>query len=215
MNAATHEPARRSMAHRIDETLKVVLDYVLAALGILVLSPAFIALAILVKRDSPGPVIYRRRVVGRGGRLFDAFKFRTMAADADAQLAQHPEWAIENRGGRKLQDDPRLTRFGRRLRKTSLNELPQLFNVLLGQMSLVGPRMITLAELEGHDEWREAYIRVRPGITGPWQVSGREDLPLEERIRLDVRYVERRNILMDIGLIFRTIPAVLRGKGAY
>ncbi|MBM3333586.1 sugar transferase, partial [Candidatus Sumerlaeota bacterium] len=165
--------------------------------------------------DSRGPIFYRRRVLGRGGRPFDAFKFRTMVADADAMLAQHPEWAMEHTQGRKLRDDPRLTRVGRWLRKSSLNELPQIVNIVMGQMSLVGPRIVTEAEVVGHDRWREALAQVKPGLTGLWQVSGRDDLTLDERIRLDIYYVERRNILMDLAILLKTIPVVLRGRGAY
>ena len=195
--------------------MKTALDYGLGLLALILTSPLLLLIAIAVKIDSWGPVFYRRRVVGRGGRLFDAFKFRTMRADADEWLVRHPEWAVENRGGRKLRDDPRVTRVGRWLRRSSLNELPQLLNVLAGQISLVGPRMVTPPELEGHDEWRRALICVKPGLTGLWQVSGRDDLPLEERIRLDIHYVEHRSFAMDIRILLKTIPAVLRGRGAY
>jgi len=203
------------MREIFDVLLKNLMDYALCAIALLVLSPMLAIIALAIKLDSRGPVFYRRRVVGRGGRAFDAFKFRTMVAEADAMLAEHPEWAMERSRGRKLPDDPRLTRLGRRLRKYSLNELPQLFNVLLGQMSLVGPRMVTPAELAGHDRWRDALVRVKPGLTGLWQVGGRSDLDLDERIRLDIFYVERRSILMDFRILLQTIPVVLRGKGAY
>jgi lipopolysaccharide/colanic/teichoic acid biosynthesis glycosyltransferase len=202
-------------AGTLDCALKALMDYGLSALAIVLALPLFAVVAVAIKLDSRGPVIYRRRVVGRGGRPFDAFKFRTMAAEGDALLAQHPEWAVENRGGRKLRDDPRVTRVGRLLRRLSLNELPQLVNILRGEMSLVGPRMATPAELVGHGEWREALVRVKPGLTGPWQISGRDDLPLEERIRLDRLYVARRNILMDFRILAKTVFAVVRGKGAY
>lgn len=215
MIAVTKNGTNRSSVGKIDDLLKGLLDYVLAIVVVVVASPLFLAIAIAVRLTSRGPVIYRRRVVGRGGQEFDAYKFRTMVADADEILKTNPELAIENRGGRKCVDDPRLTPFGRRLRRTSLNELPQLFNVLKGQMSIVGPRMVTPLELEGHEEWRDAIVRVKPGITGLWQVSGREDLPLEERIHLDRHYVDHRNIFMDIRILLRTIPAVLFGKGAY
>ncbi|MCX8035693.1 MAG: sugar transferase [Candidatus Sumerlaeia bacterium] len=201
-------------ASRLDTAAKCLMDYLLGAALLLAALPLFFLVAVAIKLDSRGPVFYRRRVVGRGGREFDAFKFRTMRADADAMLAAHPEWAMENTGGRKRADDPRVTRLGRWLRRTSLNELPQLFNVLLGQMSLVGPRMATAAELAGHDAWREVFDRVKPGLTGLWQVSGRNDLPLDERIRLDREYVAHRNIVLDVRILFQTIPAVLRARGA-
>ncbi len=201
-------------ASRLDAAAKCLMDYLVGGSLLLASLPSFLLLAIAIKLDSRGPVFYRRRVVGRGGREFDAFKFRTMRADADAMLADHPEWAMEHTEGHKADDDPRVTRLGRRLRRTSLNELPQLINVLLGQMSLVGPRMVTAAELAGRDAWRDALVRVKPGLTGLWQVSGRDDLSLDERIRLDREYVERRNILLDIRILLQTIPAVLRARGA-
>jgi lipopolysaccharide/colanic/teichoic acid biosynthesis glycosyltransferase len=194
---------------------KAVMDFGLSGLLFILSTPLFLLIAVAIKLDSRGPVFYRRRVVGRGGRTFDAFKFRTMVANADAMLARHPEWDEALRRGEKLRDDPRVTRFGHLLRRTSLNELPQLANVLLGQMSLVGPRMVTPPELEGHDDWREVFDRVKPGLTGLWQVRGRADLPLEERIRLDRDYVDTHNILVDIRILLKTIIVVLRGKGAY
>jgi len=199
----------------LNDVLKNAIDYIVAVAALLLAAPLFAIIGLAIKLDSSGPVFYRRRVLGRGGRTFDAFKFRTMVAEADAILAQHPEWAMEQSRGHKIPDDPRLTRVGRRLRKYSLNELPQLFNVLLGQMSLVGPRMVTPAEVENYSHWRDVLIRVKPGLTGLWQIGGRSDLPLEERIRLDTEYVEHRNILMDIRILLKTIPAVLRGTGAY
>jgi len=206
--------ARRAV-RALDLALKQAMDYTLGFLALVALSPLMAAIAVAIRIETPGPVFYRRRVIGRGGHLFDALKFRTMYADADEALARHPEWAVEHRRGRKLRDDPRVTPLGRRLRRFSLNELPQLFNVLRGQMSLVGPRMVTPPEVEGREDWRRALVRVKPGITGLWQVSGRDDLLLEERIRLDLYYVEHRNILMDIRILLKTIPAVLSGKGAY
>jgi len=211
----TEEGEKRRARRAVDGALKVAMDYGLALMKLALASPLFAIVALAIKLDSTGPVFYRRRVLGRGGGTFDAFKFRTMVADADAMLAQHPEWDEALRQGQKLRNDPRVTRVGRWLRRFSINELPQLFNVLLGQMSLVGPRIVTPAELEGHDHWRDALARVKPGMTGLWQVSGRSDLSLDERIRLDIYYVEHRSILMDIGILLRTIPVVLRGKGAY
>lgn len=207
--------SRSRPATRFDRAAKGVMDYGFGLLTLVLASPVFVLIALAIKLESRGPVFYRRRVIGRGGRLFDAFKFRTMRADADAMLAKHPEWAIETRGGKKLRDDPRVTRLGRLLRRWSLNELPQLLNIVRGQMSWVGPRIITPPEIEGREEWRAALVCVKPGLTGLWQVSGREELPLEERIRLDIHYVEHHNILMDIRILLATIPAVVRGKGAY
>jgi lipopolysaccharide/colanic/teichoic acid biosynthesis glycosyltransferase len=213
--ATRDKPAQAKAVTALDAAMKVAMDYSLAFLAACFGAPVFLLAAVAIKLDSRGPVFYRRRVVGRGGRTFDAFKFRTMTADADDWLAQHPEWAMERTAGRKMADDPRVTRVGRWLRRMSLNELPQLFNILRGQMSLVGPRMVTLPELEGRDDWRDALVRVKPGLTGLWQVRGRNDCPRDERICLDTHYVAHRNILMDMGILLRTIPAVLSGKGAY
>jgi len=198
-----------------DRALKSLMDYLFTIVALVFTSPLFAMIALAIKMDSRGPVFYCRRVLGRRGRTFDAFKFRTMTAEADQMLADHPEWAMERTEGRKNPDDPRLTRVGRWLRRHSLNELPQLLNVLMGQMSLVGPRMVTPAEVEGRDHWREVLIRVKPGLTGLWQISGRDDLSHKERIRLDTHYVEHRNILMDIRILLKTIPAVFRARGAY
>jgi exopolysaccharide biosynthesis polyprenyl glycosylphosphotransferase len=199
----------------VDAVLKTVLDYGLTILALILLAPVFLIIALLVKLDSPGPVIYRRRVVGTGGREFDAFKFRTMRVDADAYLEKHPELAEEFRRTGKIKNDPRITRLGRFLRTTSLDELPQLFNVLLGQMSLVGPRMISPPELDKFGKWRHNLLTVKPGLTGLWQVSGRSDLSYEDRVRLDMHYIRNYTIWLDIRLLFNTVGVVLRKRGAY
>lgn len=198
-----------------DAVLKTALDYGLTILALILLAPVFLVIALLIKLDSPGPVIYRRRVVGTGGREFDAFKFRTMRVDADAYLEKHPELAEEFRRTGKIKNDPRITRLGRFLRTTSLDELPQLFNVLLGQMSLVGPRMISPPELDKFGKWRHNLLTVKPGLTGLWQVSGRSDLSYEDRVRLDMHYIRNYTIWLDIRLLFNTIGVVLHKKGAY
>ncbi len=200
----------------LDAFLKKLLDYVLTVVGLILLSPLLLAIAILIKLTSPGPAIYRRRVLGTGGRTFDAFKFRTMREDGDAYLQKHhPALAEELKGTGKLKDDPRVTPLGRFLRKYSLDELPQLCNVLLGQMSLVGPRMIAPPELEKFGRWKYNLLTVKPGLTGLWQVSGRSDLSYEERVRLDMYYVRNYTNWLDLHLLFSTIGVVLRGRGAY
>lgn len=193
--------------------LKTMLDYALAAGALLVLSPLFLLIAIMIKREDGGPVIYRRRVVGIGRQPFDAFKFRTMYIDGDARLTPEQREELEREG--KLKDDPRVTKVGALLRKYSIDELPQLVNVLLGQMSLIGPRMITAAELEKFGKWQYNLATVKPGLTGLWQVSGRSDLTYEERVRLDMHYIRNHTIWLDLHILFRTIPAVLLGRGAY
>jgi lipopolysaccharide/colanic/teichoic acid biosynthesis glycosyltransferase len=192
------------------------MEYVLAAVGLCVLAPVLLVIACLVKLDSPGPVIYRRRVLGVGGRQFDALKFRTMHVGGDGMLAGSPELLEELRKRHKLKDDPRVTRVGRWLRKYSLDELPQLLNVLSGHMGLVGPRMITPAELDNYGQQKLNLLTVKPGITGLWQVSGRSDVSYEERVRLDLYYIRNYSIWLDLQILFVQTPtAVLQGRGAY
>jgi len=199
----------------IDAVLKTVLDYGGALTGIILFSPLLLLIALLVRLDSPGPIIYRRRVVGLGGKEFDAYKFRTMVPDADAYLESHPELKEEWERTGKIQDDPRVTRLGHFLRRYSLDELPQLLNILKGEMSLVGPRMITPAELRHFGRWRHNLLTVKPGITGLWQTSGRADLSYEERVRLDMHYIRNYTIWLDLKLLVSTALAVVKGEGAY
>jgi exopolysaccharide biosynthesis polyprenyl glycosylphosphotransferase len=199
----------------IDAFLKSALDYVGAAIGLILLLPFLLLIALLVKLDSPGPALHRRRVLGVGGQAFEAFKFRTMRVDADEYLKQHPELAAELECNGKLKDDPRVTRLGKFLRKASIDELPQLINVLKGQMSLVGPRMISSLEWVKFGKWRHNLLTVKPGITGLWQVSGRSELSYEDRVRLDMHYIRNYTIWLDMHVVFNTFGAVLRGSGAY
>jgi exopolysaccharide biosynthesis polyprenyl glycosylphosphotransferase len=192
---------------------KNLIDRVGAGLGLLLLSPLFALVALLIHLDSPGPIIYRRRVVGASNRTFDAFKFRTMRVDGEALLT--PELKAELRETGKLKDDPRITPLGRFLRRTSIDELPQLVNVFLGQMSLVGPRMITVDELHHFGRWRHNLVTVRPGLTGLWQISGRSNLGYEDRVRLDMHYIRNYSIWLDLYIIFRTITVVITGQGAF
>lgn len=192
---------------------KALIDRGGALVGLIVLSPLLALVALLVRLDSPGPVIYRRRVVGAGNRTFDAFKFRTMRVDGDALLT--PELRRELSESGKLQEDPRITPLGRFLRRTSIDELPQLVNVLLGQMSLVGPRMITTDELRHFGRWRHNLVTVRPGLTGLWQISGRSNLGYDERVRLDMHYIRNYSIWLDLYIIYRTIAVVISGQGAF
>jgi len=199
----------------VDSALKVLLDYSLTIFGTILISPILLALAVAVKLDSPGPLIHKRRVMGVNGKQFDAFKFRTMYVNGDEILAKHPELQAELAKNHKLKEDPRVTRVGKYLRKFSLDELPQIFNVLRAEMSLVGPRMISPEEIEMYDRWDMNLLTVRPGITGLWQVSGRSDISYAERVRLDMYYIRNWSIWQDLQLLLQTIPAVLKGKGAY
>jgi lipopolysaccharide/colanic/teichoic acid biosynthesis glycosyltransferase len=198
-----------------DQTLKAVMDLSLTAIGLALISPLLLILAVIVKLDSPGPALYRRRVMGRGGAQFDAFKFRTMLVNGDEILSAHPELRAEWEREQKLKDDPRVTRCGQWMRKLSLDELPQLFNVLGGQMSLVGPRMIAPVELARYGDDATELLTVKPGITGLWQVSGRSDLGYADRARLDMEYVRTRSFWLDLKLLLLTLPTVLMKKGAY
>jgi lipopolysaccharide/colanic/teichoic acid biosynthesis glycosyltransferase len=195
---------------------KTILEYSIALAGLLLLSPLLLLIAVLIKVDSPGPVLFRRRVLGVSGRKFDAFKFRTMHVNGGDLLRDRPELEAQLLSNHKLKEDPRITRVGRWLRKYSLDELPQLFNVVLGQMGLVGPRMITAQEAEKYGRHRLDLLTVKPGITGLWQVSGRSDLSYDERVRLDMYYIRNYSVWLDMQILFvQTIPAVIQGRGAY
>lgn len=199
----------------LDSLLKLLLDYCLTLPGLLASLPLLGLIALAIRLDSPGPVIYRRRVMGLNGRQFDAFKFRTMHVDGDRILEQHPALKEELARTHKLKADPRVTRVGRLLRKYSLDELPQLFNVLRAEMSLVGPRMIAPPEMAQYNQWGLNLLTVRPGLTGLWQVSGRSDVSYDERVRLDMYYIRNWAIWLDLQILFQTLPAVLRSRGAY
>lgn len=196
--------------------VKSIFEYTVALLLVIALSPLLAALAAAIWLTSPGPVIHKRRVLGVSGREFSAFKFRTMYIDGDEILAGRPDLQEELRTNHKLKDDPRITAVGGWMRRYSLDELPQLFNVLLGQMGLVGPRMISPAEAEKYGRHKLNLLTVKPGITGLWQVSGRSSLSYDERIQLDMLYIRNYSILLDAQILFvQTLPAVLSARGAY
>lgn len=198
-----------------DSVVKTVLDYVLAIISLIVLSPLLVLVALLVKMSSPGPVLYKRQVMGLNGKRFNVFKFRTMFLNGDEILEGHPELKEEFARTRKLKNDPRITRVGAFLRKYSLDELPQLFNVLKRDMSLVGPRMIPEVEISMYKQFDMNLLTVLPGITGLWQVSGRSDISYDERVRLDMYYIRNWSIWLDLQILFQTVPTVLTGRGAY
>jgi len=208
--------ASRPSWHRVS---KRGLDIALSATMLLVLSPLMLTLTLLVCLDG-GKALFGHTRVGRGGRAFQCLKFRSMVPDAEKALARlladDPVAARMWRTSRKLPKDPRVTRLGGFLRATSLDELPQLINVLRGEMSLVGPRPVLQAELtEEYGASSGAYLSVRPGITGLWQVSGRSDTTYAERVALDVQYVQKLSIWQDLAILARTLPAVLARRGAY
>ena len=195
--------------------VKVILDYGLTLPLVLLTSPLMLLIALLIRLESKGPIIFPRRVMGLNGSEFDAYKFRTMHTNGDEIMAEHPDLKARLEKNHKLKEDPRITRFGRLLRKSSLDELPQLINVLMGQMSLVGPRMISPPEMVNYDKWGINLLTVRPGITGLWQVSGRSDLSYQDRVRLDMQYIRNWTIWTDLYILIQTLPAVIRGRGAY
>jgi lipopolysaccharide/colanic/teichoic acid biosynthesis glycosyltransferase len=202
-----------------DAWLKTALDYGLVILASPFLLAFCLIMAVLIKLDSPGPVFHRRRVLGIGGRSFHAYKFRTMVVNADEVLASllaadsnlRTEFELQH----KLTQDPRVTRLGRLIRRLSVDELPQLLNVLLGQMSLVGPRMISQDEIDRYGHWWMNLLTVKPGITGPWQVKGRSELPYDERVRLSMNYIRNYTIWSDLQILYQTVGAVLSGRGAF
>ena len=198
---------------------KRALDIIGAGVGLVLLAPFFLIVALLVRADG-GPAFFAHQRVGRGGKLFGCLKFRSMVIDSQARLeallASDPAARAEWEATRKLKNDPRITRIGRFLRSTSLDELPQLINVLLGEMSLVGPRPVQEAEIDRYYGASAAhYMAVRPGITGLWQVSGRSETSYESRVALDVSYVSRPSLLADISILLRTPVAVLSRRGAH
>ncbi|MFZ5850095.1 MAG: sugar transferase [Actinomycetota bacterium] len=199
--------------HRL---VKAAVDRVVAAAALALLAPVLAGIALLIRWDSPGPVLFRQQRVGRDGRLFTMLKFRTMVIDAEARRGELAHLNERSEGLLfKIRQDPRITRVGRLLRRFSLDELPQLVNVLAGAMSLVGPRPPLPEEAARYDEQVRRRLRVKPGLTGAWQVSGRSDLPWDEAVRLDVGYVENWSLGMDAEILLRTGSAVVRGTGAY
>lgn len=198
-----------------EQAMKNLFDIVVAVPLLILNLPLMGAIAIAIKLDSPGPVIYRRRVMGLNGSEFEGFKFRTMDIRGDEILDANPSLKQELETTHKLKNDPRVTKAGRFLRKYSLDELPQLFNVLMRQMSIVGPRMIAPHELAMYEKWDLNLLTVRPGITGLWQVSGRSDVSYAERVQLDMRYIRNWSIWLEIQILMQTVMVVIRGKGAY
>lgn len=195
------------------------LDIIIAFGALLILSPFMLMLAALLWLLDGGSPIYRHPRIGFNGKVFNCLKFRTMCVNGDEVLANHlrndpsaaAEWAIT----RKLKEDPRVTRLGRQLRENSVDELPQVFNVIRGEMSCVGPRPITADELAHYNSRIELYLKTRPGLTGAWQVSGRNDTSYEERVLLDSNYVLRWSLRMDLHILIRTLPAIISRRGSY
>jgi lipopolysaccharide/colanic/teichoic acid biosynthesis glycosyltransferase len=193
---------------------KRVLDIVGSGCLILMLAPLFLFVGLLIAITDGTPMIYRRRVVGPAGS-FDAYKFRTMVRDADAKLRLDSEMLRAYQEQFKLRSDPRITPIGKWLRKYSVDELPQLFNVLGGQMSLVGPRMITAPELAKYGAYQDLLLSVKPGLTGYWQIEGRQEVSYSERVYMDVHYITNWSLTLDVMILLKTPGRVIFGRGAY
>lgn len=198
-----------------DRALKFILDYLLTIPILIFIFPLLLFIGLLIKLDSPGPIIHRRRVMGKNGREFYAYKYRTMHTNGDEILNNHPKLKEELEQNHKLKDDPRITFVGKFLRQYSLDELPQLLNVLKREMSVVGPRMITHSEMKMYKNWGTNLLTVNPGLTGLWQVSGRSNTSYEERVRLDMEYIRTWTIWSDLYILWLTVPAVIKKDGAY
>lgn len=194
---------------------KRALDLGVATAGLLLLLPLLPLLAALIRLDSRGPIFFVQKRVGRGGRLFSCFKFRSMVNNAEGMKTALADLNEATGPAFKIRDDPRITEIGAFLRRSSLDEMPQLFNVLLGQMSVVGPRPQIPAEVELYEPWHRQRLAVKPGITCLWQISGRSHIGFDEWMRLDVEYIRRRSMKLDLWILFQTLPAVMARKGAY
>lgn len=190
------------------------MDCICALLGLLLLAPLFLVIALRIKLHDGGPVLHYREIVGRGGKHFFALKFRTMICDADDYLLRHPDLLELYQKNMKLARDPRVTAVGHFLRKSSLDELPQLVNVLLGQMSLVGPRIIHPSELPRYGVYAHKRLSVRPGITGLWQVCGRQHVSYDERIVLDMQYIDQRSLWLDLCILLKTCKVLIIHTGS-
>jgi exopolysaccharide biosynthesis polyprenyl glycosylphosphotransferase len=194
---------------------KRLLDVALALLGLVLLLPLLPAIIALIKLDSPGPILFRQKRVGQGGRLFTCYKFRSMVPDAESLKAELVKMNEATGPAFKIRNDPRITAIGHFLRRSSLDEVPQLFNVLSGEMSMVGPRPQIPTEVALYEPWHRGRLAVTPGITCLWQISGRSHVGFDEWMRLDLEYVRRRSLALDLRILLGTLPAVIARKGAY
>ncbi len=195
--------------------IKRAMDIGVSSVGLILLFPLFLLIAVMIKLDSPGPVFFRQIRVGKNERLFSCFKFRSMYHGADEEKKKLLDQNEATGPWFKMREDPRVTKAGRFLRRFSLDELPQLFNVLMGHMSLVGPRPALPSEVQRYQSWHKRRLEVAPGLTGLWQVSGRSELTFDEQVLLDLYYIENWSPLLDLQILLRTVPKVLIGEGAY
>ncbi len=204
--------------NKLDAFAKMLFDYTLTAVGTLAISPLLLYIAYRIKQDSPGDAIYDGERIGKDGKLFKCYKFRSMYTNGDEILEKYlkdnPDKKVEWETYHKLEDDPRVTPIGNFIRRTSIDELPQIFNVLKGEMSLIGPRPYLPREQEEMAGYYKDIIKVKPGISGYWQVHGRSNVTFENRLLMDKWYVHSRHLVMDVKLLWKTIGVVLDRKGA-
>ena len=196
-------------------SVKRVLDVIISTIGLVLLSPIFLIIAAIIKIDSKGPVIYAHRRIGKDGKEIKIYKFRTMYKNADEMIKEFtPEQMKEWKENFKLKDDPRITKVGKFLRKTSLDELPQIVNIIKGELSIVGPRPVIDEELEKYGENKAKFLSVTPGLTGFWQANGRSDTTYEQRIQMELYYVDNYNFKLDFQIFIKTFSAVIKKEGA-
>ena len=195
--------------------VKRIIDIIISSIGLIICLPIFIIIALLIKIDSKGPVFFKHKRIGKHGKKLEIYKFRTMIDNAEEAMKYFTEeQKKEFKENFKLENDPRVTRVGKILRKTSLDELPQIINILKGEMSIIGPRPIVKNELEKYGKNQERFLSVAPGLTGYWAANGRSDVSYEERMALELYYVDNRSLLLDLKIFLKTIGSVLKGRGA-
>lgn len=197
------------------DILKRFIDIIIGTIGLIVCIPIFIIIGIAIKIDSKGPVFFKHKRIGKHGKKLEIYKFRTMIENAEEAMKNFTEeQKKEFAENFKLENDPRVTRVGKILRKTSLDELPQIINILKGEMSIIGPRPVVRSELEKYGSNQDKFLSVAPGLTGNWAANGRSDVSYEERMALELDYVNNRSLILDMKIFFKTILSVLKGRGA-
>ena len=212
-HSTTISPAA-ARGNRLSLVIKRAIDIIGSLVLLVLLSPLLLVIAVAIKLDTPGPIFYKRRLIGQGGKPFMVFKFRSMVANAHELLTQNPTLLQQYQQDLKIAHDPRVTRVGGILRQTTLDELPQLINVLKGDMSLVGPRMLGDVELARFGEYRDKVLSVKPGMAGLWVASGRHTLPFERRVELEMEYIDRWSLWLDIKVLLASVLIVIRRVGA-
>ena len=195
--------------------IKRVVDFTLSLIGLIVLSPIFLVIAIFIKKESDGPVFFKHKRIGKNGKEIYIYKFRSMVTNAEELIKKFtPEQMKEFKENFKLENDPRITKIGKFLRKTSLDELPQLINILKGELSIIGPRPVIKEELEKYGNNKEKFLSVMPGLTGYWAANGRSDTTYEQRMMMELYYVDNMSFKLDVKIFFKTAISVLKKEGA-